>query len=126
MTCGLFLILHHVLCVLAIDPGTSTECTETPVCEEPGRYTRRTNQSSRSKTHPAGGQTTSPPTKQDHQLRPRHALVESAERLQTPSAEQSPAPRSSTASKRTRRNPRERHPSANSKDEERPEWPTAG
>ena len=38
MTCGLFLILHHVLCVLAIDPGTSTECTETPVCEEPGRY----------------------------------------------------------------------------------------
>src|ERR1041385_5972583 len=39
MTCGLFLILHHVLCVLAIDPGTSTECTETPVCDEPGRYT---------------------------------------------------------------------------------------
>ena len=38
MTCGLFLILHHVLCVLAIDPGTSTECTETPVCDEPGRY----------------------------------------------------------------------------------------
>src|SRR3954465_1226143 len=34
----IFLILHHVLCVLAIDPGTSTECTETPVCEEPGRY----------------------------------------------------------------------------------------
>ena len=29
MPCGLFLILHHVLCVLAIDPGTSTECTET-------------------------------------------------------------------------------------------------
>ena len=25
-------------CVLAIDPGTSTECTETPVFEEPGRY----------------------------------------------------------------------------------------
>src|ERR1044071_5453153 len=40
MTCGLFLILHHVLCVLAIDPGTSTECIETPVCEEPGRYRR--------------------------------------------------------------------------------------
>ena len=38
MTCGLFLILHHVLCVLAIDPGTSTECIETPVCEEPGHY----------------------------------------------------------------------------------------
>ena len=38
MTCGLFLILHLVLFVLAIDPGTSTECTETPVCEEPGRY----------------------------------------------------------------------------------------
>ena len=38
MTGGLFLILHHVLSVLAIDPGTSTECTETPVCEEPGRY----------------------------------------------------------------------------------------
>src|SRR3954467_13171959 len=38
MTCGLFLILHRVLCVLAIDPGTSTECTETPVCDEPGRY----------------------------------------------------------------------------------------
>src|SRR3954469_9063309 len=38
MTCGLFLILHHVLCVLAVDTGTSTECTETPVCEEPGRY----------------------------------------------------------------------------------------
>src|SRR4051812_20746560 len=40
MTCGLFLILHHVLCVLAIDPGTSTECTDTPVCEEPGRYNK--------------------------------------------------------------------------------------
>src|SRR4051812_21891543 len=39
MRCGLCLILHHVLCVLAIDQGTSTECTETPVCEEPGRYT---------------------------------------------------------------------------------------
>src|SRR4051812_36827562 len=38
MTCGLFLILHRVLCVLAIDPGTSTECTETPVCDESGRY----------------------------------------------------------------------------------------
>src|ERR1043165_3511801 len=38
MTCGLFLILHRVLCVLAIDPETSTECTETPVCDEPGRY----------------------------------------------------------------------------------------
>ena len=23
----------------AIDPGTSTECTETTECEEPGRYT---------------------------------------------------------------------------------------
>ena len=33
----LFLILHHVLCVLAIDPGTNTECTETPICEEPCR-----------------------------------------------------------------------------------------
>ena len=31
MTCGLFLILHHVLCVLAIDPGTSTVSTETPI-----------------------------------------------------------------------------------------------
>ena len=30
--------ITYVLCVLAIDPGTSTECTETPVCEEPGRY----------------------------------------------------------------------------------------
>ena len=39
MTCGLFSILHRVLCVLAIDPGTSTECTETPVCDESGRYT---------------------------------------------------------------------------------------
>ena len=29
MTCGLFLILHLVLCVLAIDPGTSTVSTET-------------------------------------------------------------------------------------------------
>src|SRR4051812_36694206 len=38
MACGLFLILHHVLCVLATDPGTSTECTETPVCDEPGHY----------------------------------------------------------------------------------------
>src|SRR3954471_4776375 len=38
MTCDLFLILYHVLCVLAIDPGTSTECTETPVCDESGRY----------------------------------------------------------------------------------------
>ena len=41
MTCGLFSILHIVLCVLAIDPGTSTECTETLVCDEPGRYTRK-------------------------------------------------------------------------------------
>ena len=88
--------------------------------------TRRTKQSSRSKTHPAGGQTTSPPTKQDPQLRPRHALVESAERLRTPSAEQSPAQRSSVASKWTHMHPRERPPSTNSKDEERPEWPTAG
>ena len=31
MTCGLFLILHHVLCVLAIDPGTSTVSTETRI-----------------------------------------------------------------------------------------------
>src|SRR4051812_33987604 len=38
MTCGLFLILHHVLCVLAIDPGTSTECTETWILSESGRY----------------------------------------------------------------------------------------
>ena len=37
----LFLILHLVLCVLDIDPGTSTECTETPVCDGPGRYTRQ-------------------------------------------------------------------------------------
>src|SRR4051812_13993533 len=38
MTCGLFLILHHVLCVLAIDPGTSTECTETWIPSESDRY----------------------------------------------------------------------------------------
>src|ERR1043165_4148024 len=87
--------------------------------------TRRTKQSSRSKTHPAGGQTTSPPTKQDPQSKPRHALAESARRLHPPSAEQSPAQHSSIASKRTRRHPHEHHPSVNSKDEERPEWPTA-
>src|SRR3954462_10279624 len=34
------------------------------------KTTRRTNQSSRRKTHPAEGQTTSPPTKQDPQSRP--------------------------------------------------------
>src|ERR1041385_2151543 len=38
MTCGLFLILHLVLCVRAIDPGTSTECTETWILTESGRY----------------------------------------------------------------------------------------
>src|ERR1041385_2881007 len=38
MTCGLFSILHRVLCVLAIDPGTSTECTETWTLSESGRY----------------------------------------------------------------------------------------
>src|ERR1041385_2338470 len=38
MTCGLFWILNHVLCVLAIDPGTSTECTETWILSESGRY----------------------------------------------------------------------------------------
>src|ERR1041385_2367916 len=38
MTSGLFLILHHVLCVLAIDPATSTECTETWILSESGRY----------------------------------------------------------------------------------------
>src|SRR3954463_5429879 len=38
MTCGLFLILHHVLCVLAFDPGTSTECIETWILSESGRY----------------------------------------------------------------------------------------
>src|SRR4051812_32243772 len=38
MTCGLFLILHHVLCVLAIGPGTSTEFTETWILSESGRY----------------------------------------------------------------------------------------
>ena len=38
MTCGLFLILHHVRCVLAIDPGTSTVNTETSILSESGRY----------------------------------------------------------------------------------------
>ena len=38
MTCGLFLILHHVLRVLAIDPWTSTECTETSILTGSGRY----------------------------------------------------------------------------------------
>ena len=38
MTCGLFLILHHVLCVLAIDPGTSTVSTETSILTGSGRY----------------------------------------------------------------------------------------
>src|SRR3954468_23777049 len=69
--------------------------------------TRRTKQSSRSKTHPAGGQTTSPPTKQDPQSKLQHALAEPAGRLQPPSAEQSPAHHSSIASKRTRRHPHE-------------------
>src|SRR4051812_530303 len=69
--------------------------------------TNGTKQSSRSETHPAGGQTTLPPTKQDHQPKPRHALAESAGRLQPPSAEQSPAHHSSIASKRTHRHPHE-------------------
>src|ERR1041385_682111 len=83
-------------------------------------------QPSRGKTHPAGGRTTSPPMKQGSQPRPRHARDEYVERLRIPSVEQSHAQHPSTASKRTRTHPRERHPSANSKDEERLEWPTAG
>src|SRR3954465_6934041 len=101
------------------DRPASTSQIRIKIKTEAEKTTNVIEQSSRSQTHPAGGQTTSPPTKQGYLARTQHARFWNDELLQTPSGEQSLVQHSSAASTRTRTHPRERPPSTNSKTEER-------